>query len=318
MHQGPGPGLGAQPLLLPGDDPDQGREPDRALPRPATAPRVAQPPRRPRRRRARATAASRAGSSSPTGSASTATTSPRCAGCCRRRALRSKPMCISSPRRRCWRRSPPRSPSCSRRSSSASAWRACSRTTTSSPRDTLAYFSRAAAAGAARFANSPSTTSSSNATHAGAAALGAQGAGIQMRRAVGDARCALSRLCRAPAVPARRLRAATGSGAHVNEPAAPIAATPRPRLPRGVRLVHNEAQGGWVLLAPERVFKADADRRRGGQALHRRGDVRRHRRRSCHDLCGTARTRARRRDGAAARPRRQEASGIVKRPMRRL
>jgi pyrroloquinoline quinone biosynthesis protein D len=32
----------------------------------------------------------------------------------------------------------------------------------------------------------------------------------------------------------------------------------KPRLPRGVRLVHNEAQGGWVLLAPERVFKADA------------------------------------------------------------
>ncbi len=32
----------------------------------------------------------------------------------------------------------------------------------------------------------------------------------------------------------------------------------RPRLPRGVRLVHNELQGGWVLLAPERVLKADA------------------------------------------------------------
>ena len=31
-----------------------------------------------------------------------------------------------------------------------------------------------------------------------------------------------------------------------------------PRLPRGVRLTHNEAQGGWVLLAPERVFKPDA------------------------------------------------------------
>jgi pyrroloquinoline quinone biosynthesis protein D len=31
----------------------------------------------------------------------------------------------------------------------------------------------------------------------------------------------------------------------------------RPRLPRGARLTHNEAQGGWVLLAPERVFKAD-------------------------------------------------------------
>ena len=40
--------------------------------------------------------------------------------------------------------------------------------------------------------------------------------------------------------------------------AAAIPTDARPRLPRGVRLVHNEAQGGWVLLAPERVFKADA------------------------------------------------------------
>ncbi len=32
----------------------------------------------------------------------------------------------------------------------------------------------------------------------------------------------------------------------------------RPRLRRGVRMVHNEAQGGWVLLAPERLFKMDA------------------------------------------------------------
>jgi pyrroloquinoline quinone biosynthesis protein D len=37
-----------------------------------------------------------------------------------------------------------------------------------------------------------------------------------------------------------------------------ISASARPRLPRGVRLVHSEAHGGWVLLAPERVFKADA------------------------------------------------------------
>ena len=34
----------------------------------------------------------------------------------------------------------------------------------------------------------------------------------------------------------------------------------KPKLPRGVRLTHNEAQGGWVLLAPERVFKADLAR----------------------------------------------------------
>ena len=48
--------------------------------------------------------------------------------------------------------------------------------------------------------------------------------------------------------------------ARVNTPAPAPTILPdtRPRLPRGVRLVHNEAQGGWVLLAPERVFKADA------------------------------------------------------------
>lgn len=44
----------------------------------------------------------------------------------------------------------------------------------------------------------------------------------------------------------------------MSEPSSAISADARPRLPRGVRLVHNEAQGGWVLLAPERVFKADA------------------------------------------------------------
>ena len=43
----------------------------------------------------------------------------------------------------------------------------------------------------------------------------------------------------------------------MSEPAVTIAPGARPRLPHGVRLTHNEAQGGWVLLAPERVFKAD-------------------------------------------------------------
>ena len=38
---------------------------------------------------------------------------------------------------------------------------------------------------------------------------------------------------------------------------AQISPAAKPRLPRGVRLTHSEAQGGWVLLAPERVFKAD-------------------------------------------------------------
>jgi pyrroloquinoline quinone biosynthesis protein D len=37
-----------------------------------------------------------------------------------------------------------------------------------------------------------------------------------------------------------------------------LASDARPRLKRGTRLVYNEAQGGWVLLAPERLFKTDA------------------------------------------------------------
>ena len=44
----------------------------------------------------------------------------------------------------------------------------------------------------------------------------------------------------------------------MTEQVANVLPTSHPRLPRGVRLVHNEAQGGWVLLAPERVFKADS------------------------------------------------------------
>jgi pyrroloquinoline quinone biosynthesis protein D len=38
----------------------------------------------------------------------------------------------------------------------------------------------------------------------------------------------------------------------------PIGPGAKPRLPRGVRLTNSEAHGGWVLLAPERIFKADA------------------------------------------------------------
>ena len=44
----------------------------------------------------------------------------------------------------------------------------------------------------------------------------------------------------------------------MSEPTVAIPLDAQPRLPHGVRLVHNEAHGGWVLLAPERVFKADA------------------------------------------------------------
>ena len=84
-----------------------------------------------------------------------------------------------------------------------------------------------------------------------------------------------------------------------------------PRLPRGVRLVHNEAQGGWVLLAPERVFKADAIAVEVVKRCTGDSDLRRDRRRPGQDLFGAARAHPRRRDDAAARARRQEAPGIV-------
>jgi pyrroloquinoline quinone biosynthesis protein D len=45
---------------------------------------------------------------------------------------------------------------------------------------------------------------------------------------------------------------------HTTDQHLAIAPQARPRLPRGVRLVESQAHGGWVLLAPERVFKADA------------------------------------------------------------
>ena len=36
-----------------------------------------------------------------------------------------------------------------------------------------------------------------------------------------------------------------------------IAASTRPRLPRGVRLSRDQTRGGFVLLAPERIIRAD-------------------------------------------------------------
>ena len=41
-------------------------------------------------------------------------------------------------------------------------------------------------------------------------------------------------------------------------PADAIPGEARPRLPRGVRLRSDETRGGHVLLAPERVVRADA------------------------------------------------------------
>jgi coenzyme PQQ biosynthesis protein PqqD len=39
--------------------------------------------------------------------------------------------------------------------------------------------------------------------------------------------------------------------------AAAISETSVPRLPRGVRLKHDDTRNEWLLLAPERILKAD-------------------------------------------------------------
>lgn len=40
-------------------------------------------------------------------------------------------------------------------------------------------------------------------------------------------------------------------------PPAALAAGAVPRLPRGVRLHHDKARGGWTVLGPERVIETD-------------------------------------------------------------
>ena len=89
----------------------------------------------------------------------------------------------------------------------------------------------------------------------------------------------------------------------------------RPTHGRGCRAacgsMHNEAQGGWVLLAPERMFKADAIaaeilKRCTGEATLR-GD----RRRPGQDLQGAARAHHGGRVRDAGRTRRQEAAGSL-------
>ena len=175
-------------------------------------------------------------------------------GFCPAPGSRSTPMCISCARRRCWRRSRPRSPSCSRPPSSASAWPECWRTTISSTRETLAYFDKRPPQ-AQRDADFALDYVKRNAKtpEQQQAVLAALEFKCGVLWSMLDALCL--RLCGAEAGAAGRLRA----GGPDDDKAAPtIADSAHPRLPRGVRLMHNEAQGGWVLLAPERVFKADA------------------------------------------------------------
>ena len=42
------------------------------------------------------------------------------------------------------------------------------------------------------------------------------------------------------------------------EPMTDIDSRSRPRLPRGVKLRHDDVRGRWTPLAPERIFEVDA------------------------------------------------------------
>ena len=256
MHQGPGPGLGAQPLLLPGDDPDEGREPDRAL-------------RRFRRCAANGAAAcvDHDGESEGDGGIARWLKLTDGLGLDRDYVISLAGLLPAT-------RFAVEAYVHFVRDKTLLEAVASSLTELFSPQiiseridgmlksydfvsaDTLAYFSKRPPQ-AQRDSDFALDYVKRNAKTPDAQQAVLDGARIQMRRAVGDAGCALPCLCGAQACSARRLRA-QGWEQRVNDPSPAIAVEARPRLPRGVRLVHNEAQGGWVLLAPERVFKADA------------------------------------------------------------
>src|SRR5208283_3753053 len=74
---------------------------------------------------------------------------------------------------------------------------------------------------------------------------------VQDRGLVGATRRAASRLCHgrhtARRVPSERVRRPME-----------LESQSRPRLPKGVKLKHDEVRARWTLLAPERIFEIDA------------------------------------------------------------
>ncbi len=282
VHARAGAGLGAQSLLLPGDDPGQGREPDRALRGSGAAARMALAAGRPRRRgrgRRRHRALAQAD-----------------------RRARARPRLCDLARR---------APAGTRfaveayvhfvREKTLLEAIASSLTELFSPEiigervegmlksydfvsaETLAYFAKRppqaqrdadfALDYVKRHARTPDTQQ---------AVL--RGARIQMRRAVGDARRAAARLCRAQARAARRVRAE--GVAAMSEPSAPSRHTRRcPPAPAARRAARPQRGAGRLGAAGAGArVQGRRDRGRDPQALHRRGDVRRDRRRPGGDL----------------------------------
>jgi coenzyme PQQ biosynthesis protein C len=140
-------------------------------------------------------------------------------------------------------------------------------------RQTLAYFEQRPPQ-AARDADFALNYCKSNACTAETAAGGAGSARIQVRRTVGDVRCALSCLCGAQAHSAWRLRAGCVSRCHDRTDRPRHQAAPAARGP-------PDAQRGAGRLGAARAgahLQGGCGRGRDSQALHRRGDAHRHRR----------------------------------------
>ena len=161
----------------------------------------------------------------------------------------------------------------------------------------LAYFDKRLTPGAAR-RELRSRLCQARSENAGATAGGHRCADLQMRHAVGDARCALFRLCRARPDAARRIRAQ----GHAEMSA--IADTARPRLPAGVgcRTTGRAIAGScW-----RRNGCSNSMKWRGPSgAVRRRARHRRHRRCAGPGLPGRAFRDHDRCEGDAGRSRRQ-------------
>src|SRR3984957_3646294 len=215
-------------------------------------------------------------------------------------------MCISCGRNRCSKPSPRRSPNCSRRKSSASASTACSRATISSPprRWPISRSARRwpSAIPALRWITSNATrarpTSSSWSwprSNSNAACYGR----CWMRSIMPMWRRATFRLA-----PSCQRKHSERSGARNPGRCPP---TPAARRPPGAQ----RGAGRLGAVGARAGVQGRYDCGRDRQALHRRGDARRHRRRSRQNLQRAAPAHPRRRDGDVARARRQEAVGVV-------
>ena len=192
--------------------------------------------------------------------------------------------------------------------SSPSGSRACSRNYDFVSRDTLAYFTP-------RLTQAPTDVAFALAyvkrarRHAGEAAAGSRHPAVQVRRAVGAARRALFRLCRArvwsrPAPLCRNDRDGRGR----RERAGCSRRRRRPALRAACQVPFRRGAQAWIVLAPERLLLPDEPAVDILQLIDGRRDVDDVIDRACRALRRAARGDRRRCRRDAAGPRRQESA----------